>query len=117
MTDRELDAKVAEEVMGIKRIEHKSGGYDWVYWKRIEASDAPVGWYDQHYPIPFYSTDIAAAWEVWEHMKADPDRWQRFESALPSRTDGVHVMVTPDLWELNPKVICLAALEAVKVKP
>ncbi len=71
-----------------------------------------------HPKVKFYSTDIAAAWEVWEHMKADLDRWLKFVRALPSCTDGVHPHgpLVPDIWQLSPKVICLAALKTVKVK-
>lgn len=108
MTDRELDMKMAE-VMGWTLI--ADGHCD-----ECRELDEPV-YQSEHgiSPADHWSTDIAAAWEVWEHMKTERDLWFRFKHALPSTTDGVHSMLVPDIWQLSPKVICFAALEAAKV--
>ncbi len=108
MTDRELDARVAVEVMG---------------WE----SDK----FDLHFWHP--STDIAAAWEVWEHMKADEERWRRFiEALLTQMIQAFYTRQFPvrELYEclvihdiervfsvITPTAICLASLEAVKEHP
>lgn len=111
MTNRELDARVAVEVMGWVLI--ADGHCD-----ECRELGEPV-YQSEHgiAPVDHWSTDIAAAWEVWEHMKADSFRWAKFVRALPSCTDGVHLHgpLVPDVSQLNPTTICLAALEAMKV--
>lgn len=125
----ELDALVAEKVMG---------------WKKVQSEDDPAGWCwlaphgstraSTTKSIPFYSTDIAAAWEVLEKqgvsgmaiihddgVGADGKPWacvwngmqpvERIE-AEPFCTT---YFIDPDTpWaETVPLAICLAALKAV----
>ena len=86
MTDRELDALVAEEVMGWRWRAFKSD-WDAPKWaKDIYPPDAvELSWPDEpgapplaelpyrrsaHYlDMPHYSSDIAAAWQVVERMR------------------------------------------------
>jgi hypothetical protein len=49
---RELDAVVAERVMGLKEVTSWADG--------VCRSRMPFGWHD----VPCYSTEIAAAWQV-----------------------------------------------------
>ena len=104
MTNRQIDALVAEKVMGWVESTHKdSMGY-------LAPPDNPEGFYTD-YDIPNYSTDISAAWEVMEKMKEiyEPDimylklynKW---------RADfGYDATI---LNETAPMAICLAALKA-----
>ena len=62
MTDRELDALVAEKVMGLATIIVSSNAGDV---PAVVADDSPIGFR----MTPRYSTDIAAAWLVVEKMR------------------------------------------------
>lgn len=107
---RELDALVAEKVMGYKRLEPT---LDWP--ERWLCDDRKLG------GIPAYSTDIAAAWEVVEKLSAKhpyitiirvgtaPTEWVIAEG--PGDSD-------PDLARAPtvPYAICLAALKSVASK-
>jgi hypothetical protein len=122
---RELDALVAEKVMG-------------VVWRKVgvngvvKATLDPLGYYSQHeecrpdFPrwsdycrdVPAYSTDIAAAWQVVEHMATNHYRW--WEMARRPFKDGLGALVnfTGDpkdscVAPTVPLAICLAALKAV----
>lgn len=69
---RELDAQVAEKVMGITNVHRAERGE----WLQIEMDFALVGelvyWGDKGLTrLPYYSTDIAAAWEVVEKMNKE----------------------------------------------
>jgi len=89
---REMDARVAEEVMGWEWMRqepgHKYGGgsiltkekckahliqpdYKWIEWCELIPDDGqyPRG---MNHSIPHYSTDIAAAWEVVEKLDRGP---------------------------------------------
>jgi hypothetical protein len=61
---RELDAEVAEKVVGIKPRKFVPGAED--------GLDKTDWWYfsknGSHRLVPNYSTNIAAAWEVVEHF-------------------------------------------------
>lgn len=114
---RALDALVAEKVMGAKPVKT-------VWGKEKQYSCWSLGepdWYDDQgaselfNPLPSYSTDIAAAWEVVAALQA---------------TRHVHISDTDDgsRWVCEfiyggpnalaegstlPEAICLAALKAV----
>jgi len=114
---RELDALIAERVMGWKICRNKNGGYSifvgdednytaWSSTKDIELPDV----------FPKYSTDISAAWEVVEKIKYKWDNnfsihWNGEEWVIPQPK-------FPDLaisvGDTAPHAICLAALEATK---
>ncbi len=99
MTDNELNALVAEKVMGQHRV-----------------GDCPLGdssCMGKYEPmvngrpcLPDYANDIAAAWQVWERMKTSTV-WAEFCDAL-SRGEYYKTMAM-----IYPKTICLAALEAM----
>lgn len=122
---RELDALVAEKVMGWSDCkasdEHGCAiGYT-PYWKR-ETYGCEV--------VPYYSTSISDAWEIVEKIsqkespsgdcfhffidKDDEDYWCCFDSRVPHKDGGMNVI---DRFEANsnsaPHAICLAALKAV----
>lgn len=97
---RELDALVAEEVMGLDPEWHKQ---------------VPVG-----RVTPCYSTDIAAAWEVVEKLCRE-ERYPTVQFAV--NVDGKQAwwcsLVNPADVEVHapaaPLAVCLAALKAVGV--
>lgn len=72
---RELDALVAEKVMGFRfEVDKAKGVSRWVgYGAYGETHTPPMAWKKWSYKIPPYSTDISAAWEVWEHYR--PKNW------------------------------------------
>ena len=120
MTDRELDALVAEKVMGCR-----------VAWNAAPYCDCSVdrphdiATDDDTFELPFYSTDIAAAWEVvetlgynwslnrdvgkcWNDYQIAGDLKYRFVLAAPgSPMEGV-------VADTAPRAICLAALKAME---
>jgi hypothetical protein len=66
---REIDALVAEHVMGWKRMVHE-GKPLWLTDHSVSVGTTHI---DGTPNCPFYSTDIAAAWEVVEKLSdADP---------------------------------------------
>lgn len=66
---RDLDALIAEKVMGYSVFKNHKGGW----------SLGPADYYDVHgslelfNPLPSYSGDIAAAWEVIEKVQASTE--------------------------------------------
>lgn len=104
---RELDALVAEKVMGWTGIENDNlDGTDWY-------AGSPPG-SEGHAEVPAFSTDISAAWEVVEEV----NRKNVYGFRLHNPGNGV--------WEASwnvlaegmsaPLAICLAALKAVGVE-
>ena len=134
MTDRELDALVAEKVMGGK-IEH-----DWVEpfggdlqmcracERNMMDSDRP------RHCTPSYSTSIEAAWEVMEKLKdrvGDKERELLEVNWLPAKNKWVAGIWCYEQKMLGgsvarasfvasadsaPRAICLAALKAFGVE-
>jgi hypothetical protein len=129
---RELDALIAEKVMGWtptcngERIGNSLGGRDepagWC--KECDMADPPRGQHAR--PLPPYSTDIAAAWQVAEKFKSnvmdgftilfDPERkqwragalwWTGYEQAQWWEPESA-------MAETAPLAICLAALRIIK---
>lgn len=76
-----------------------------------------------YYKVPNFSTDIAAAWRVWEKLKSlsngqYDDLWQEFLKYLSfaAHTEFRDLALTTcsDItWILSPLVICRATLKAV----
>ena len=114
---RELDALVAEKVMGWTFRPYGNGGGEWtVNGKKMEFGGFEGG------SLPYYSTSIAGAWEIVEKVLQHP-----------CRTFGIIVDEATDTWivkmdkircvfndcriteqnEELPLAICLAALKAV----
>lgn len=112
---QELDAKVAEVVMGW--IDIHTFGLD-----NGRLSGYPPG-EQKTFPVPHYSTDIAAAWQVVEKLLKDG-----YEVHFHCLPDGrFHCLIMTDngeidagilLWEARadtaPHAICRAALEMAK---
>ena len=105
MTNRELDALVAEKVMGWRRREGRWLVPDRVYSRRN---------------CPRYSTSIAAAWQVVERFE------ERVAIEGPVTTSDIWRCSIWTSWDENressvadttsaPRAICLAALRAVGV--
>jgi len=104
---RELDALVAEKVMG---WEYKDAIYSWGEVLRPSQWIKPNGWPVDR--VSCYSTDISAAWEVVEemgdclHLKqhGEQGEWEAWFCGYPnSKAHG----------ETAPETICKAALLAV----
>jgi len=114
---RELDAEVAEKVMGIK-VDY----YDDAKTKPCYELDGGHMGVDD-VPLPFYSTDTEAAMEVVEKLRADEVNF-----SLGNGYDGdnyrawfserIHPRNSGKCWDADaptaPLAICLAALKAVK---
>ena len=111
MTNRELDALVAERVMGCR-----------VAWNAAPYCDCSVdrphdiATDDDTFELPLYSTDIAAAWEVVEKIIARGNNvWVGFYG------NTWHMHFTEDALsqypaDTAPKAICLAALQVMDVQ-
>jgi hypothetical protein len=119
---RELDALIAEKVFGhpVERDERgvlSIGPADWD-WIRNEGHELMN-------PVPAYSEDIAAAWEVvqkvWGAAWFRLERTDKYPEATPvwdageitysMGENGIH---NPVEGETAPHAICLAALKAVQ---
>lgn len=121
---RELDALIAEKVMGYKRIDFKD-------LKHLENEDSPHIWVDpdgfKHGCSPPFSTSIEAAWEVVEKLQSNGGFVFEFKSS-EKFVQAVfnHLLPTPEtLWRGStvwtekvtaPHAICLAALKALGVE-
>jgi hypothetical protein len=113
---REMDALVAEKIMG---------------WAKHPHTDSPTFWWEgptKSYLIgdlPHYSTDISNAWEVLEEMQSGIfSARQRFYQALNEQVDiqaglpmGQHVAwpaALGMLCKVMPLAICRAALVSLR---
>jgi hypothetical protein len=114
---RELDALIAEKVMGFRCVVDKgNGNVSWIaYGVYGETHTPPMAWKKWNYKVPPYSTDIAAAWEVVEKMS---EQWPQYQ--LAKIEDGWSVMWGFDGYgwpeatgKTAPEAICKAALLAV----
>jgi len=109
---RELDALVAEKVMGLS---FKKMGNKYVY--QIPCPEKRKGcavWHGEE--VSPYSIDIAAAWEVVEKVKGFLfSRRKRFKQELSNIFTHNELKISPEEWVflINPHAICLAALKAV----
>jgi hypothetical protein len=117
---RELDALVAEKVMG------------WVLYQRQPdvylAYTDPGGSLRLPEEIPFYSTDMAAAWLAEEKLVVDgftfelyrdppaPDRRAWFETLVIVRRGREYSYIGKSETGSAPHAICLAALRAKGVE-
>ena len=113
---RELDALVAERVMGWKYL--PAGAHPNLHSEAWTNDDGASAVFDP----PPYSTSIQDAWQVVEKMRGrqriaqenntSDQAWVKFVWALPMAQHGVHYM----LFNLTPEAICLAALNSVGVE-
>lgn len=119
-----LDRLVGEKLMGfrLKKERKKYGNPPWGY--RLERKGGhPVGrqtgffgWGWEHtedaawFSCPNYSTDIAAAWDVWALMAQSSISF--FNGFLTQICVLARTMVIPEaLMRLTPEIICKAALQ------
>lgn len=107
---REFDCLIAKEIMGWTGFWTNGT----VYMAYPPAENMGVG-YDERFPIPEFSTDIAAAWEVWEKI-LDPNR----SSIHPigNGSTGLYYAIMYDdkgvaTGRTAPEAICKAALVAI----
>lgn len=111
---RELDAKVAELVMGYELIKIRD-----IYVEGAWNGDNPDSLIELPHQekLPHYSTDIAAAWKVVEKFSFDLKDWngcgeEDYRGYTCKLYDGrTQVEETADT---APLAICLAALKAVE---
>ena len=102
---RELDAQVAEKVMG---------------WRHVRETGPPDDLYGQEpgrsgtvYIVPHYSTDIGAAWAVVERLR-DIDCDLTIESAGNQWHVSLLVGAIVGTAQAAPLAICRAALKVVE---
>lgn len=122
MENRELDAQVAEKVMGWRK--------DGAMWVTAEGR-TPDGWdYASREVLPNFTESISWAWQVVEKMwpRMPKTSWGIYRFQLNRRDSGEWVCeFAPDAegdWRSHavgkadtaPKAICLAALAAVEGK-
>ena len=131
MTDRELDALIAEKVMGLSPMKGK--GMDGGYWDPVKKrtqmiKDSPLHDARKKLGIAYdapgdgfllnYSSDIGSAWTVVEKMR--DGGWN---ICLATVKKGSAAVITKEgrftgdepYAESMPRAICLAALKAVGV--
>lgn len=123
---RELDALVAERVMGWTLTTPVDPACDFAVGTKRDGTDArrnfgrgPDG---KEVSFPLYSTDIAAAWQVVEKLRADGYEVQVAAEPDP-RVSAYHCEIarlsdsgsTVEFDDTAPLAICRAALAAVEV--
>lgn len=127
---RDLDVLIAEKVMGFAVIKTVWGKHK----QFCQYSLGPPDYYDDagesilHNPLPLYSTDIAAAWEVVATLQFSGSAFKYEEEHIPSPvgTDSYtatflnlndespkYILGEAMSLESAPHAICLAALKAV----
>lgn len=122
---RDLDKKIAEH-LGYQRIEFKKQGHsDVLLLVGVKPGERPTHTgYMPQYEIPYFSTDIAAAWEVVQEMQsnkwvfriespycnASPAEWTAYFGWKHVSDDDFsnHAQAS----ESEAHAICLAALKA-----
>jgi len=113
---RELDALVAERVMGWSNISRGADGDDAYGWNASLSGHVPPHGRIQ---IPKYSTNIAAAWEVVEKRLSTDGHFAFWPSVAGFSVayHGIRTWDSEPVWEVwaetAPLAICRAALRAV----
>jgi len=118
---RELDALVAEKVMGMERTEDP-WTFRWRYPEptrgmRIVYIDAPDP--SRAWNLFQPSTDIKAAWEVVEKLGEEFEidlTWRGFGWFVTLRKHGFEGVIDNESVESMPHAICLAALKAKEIE-
>ena len=123
LSDRELDALVAEKVMGWTDI-WTDGDYFMAYPPHEQRIMQKMGvGYAERYPIPNYSSEISAAWEVVEKMRQEgltvtittpPTGWKNWDvRGWDDNNNDNRFIARADT---APRAICIAALHAKGVR-
>lgn len=118
LSDRELDALVAEKVMGITACEGDVIDYDG-YQSCLSCGFECDDWNVDHYFVPLrYSTRIEDAWQVVERLREQGFNWS-FEgkgSWFVNLTKPIDIFRSLEFSFYNsksfPKTICITALKA-----
>jgi hypothetical protein len=119
VSGRELDAAVAERVMGWERVHEESTWNGYATHKQLLGSSPAgrkYGCYDPVYGVPHFSRDWYAAGLVIEEMRRDKgaDRWYRFLDYLGMESgDG---FLGTFMEVISPELIARAALYAVEAR-
>lgn len=129
MTDRELDALIAEKVMGLKPCRfHQEGSFSaWSTVWRCDCDNGTTGCFPvnkeaidhPHSMLPHYSSDIAAAMEIVPKMSSmghdfdlsywgHDNRWGARFPGGPNNSKSHHEIYS----NTAPRAIVLAALKA-----
>ena len=108
---KDIDTLVAEKVMGLHKVVEPAGfaPTECDVWR-----SAAGGKVSEFHP-PRYSTDIAAAWKVWEKMKANETLFEAFASHLCVVTGSLEFRQGQQpyslaMFRMDPLAICRAAL-------
>jgi len=124
---RELDAEVAQKVMGVSLIKECSfcDGAGMLYGETCPASGCFNGKYRDDEDVPHYSTDISAAWLLvekliemgptpWEFNFIGPvdDEWNAVISI--NDEDGIAIDTWGTVQKTAPMAIVLTALKAME---
>jgi len=119
--NRELDALIAERVMGLEVVKNKKGGW----------SIGPADYYDSYGEmimynrLPNYSYDIAAAWEVVEKLR-NKTTAVSLATLWDQSLDKMQWIAKVEFWGTDkfefavadeaPEAIALVSLKAMEVK-
>lgn len=123
---RELDVLVAEKVFGFTRIGTFDPTCDFGANERGPINHVTDG--QRHFRLPLYSTDVAAAWLVVDHMSRHPEPEFRTLTLRAYSYGRTYAAFSYDAWEdgdspllveangehATPLAICLAALAALR---
>lgn len=127
---RELDALVAEKVMGYRRekappdANGENGGTDVLVPPDYEVASwayPPLGGIALTYFVPRFSTDLTAAWRIVNKLTTTTKQWFRINVFSTGCTATFEVIgagdrdfeVSAESFEV-PHAICLAALKAAE---
>lgn len=109
---RDLDAEVAAKVFGFNVVKYTDGGLYSEHWCRRGLSAE-----EEMFPLPPFSTDIAAAWKIVEKVGDLYLEWGMITSGgIPSRKYEVCFRDGQAFGRTAPHAICLAALAAADAK-
>lgn len=108
---RELDALVAEKVFGFPAPRDSHASTEVGYWTVDDK---------MFIPVPRFSTDIAAAWEVVEKLKRlgykigiDSSPNDKSACVVMEDDNGDWISIAVETAETLPHAICRAALKAM----
>jgi hypothetical protein len=118
LSGRELDAAVAERVMGWERVHEESTWNGYATHKQLLGSSPAgrkYGCYDPVYGVPHYSRDWSSGGLVIEEMRkrTESREWTTFVEFLADETDCDYDEL---MMKISPDLICRAALAAMEAR-